>query len=214
MLEIQEPVGERTTFRWTIIGKGKEIDHTALLRAQTNQGEYKQLCRLNVLGIADHPEHDQTDVYTEFCEQLMRSDQRWYKTGLPWRGNHPTLPSSKNGTLRRLNNLTRKLNQSELTKPYEEIIEKQKEDGIIEDASNPPSGTKFYVPHKPVVREAAESTKLQIGYDASARAHSLNDCLNAGPPLHNRLWGRVGSNEIPSCCFDRRFKASFPSSAN
>ena len=42
------------------------------------------------------------------------------------------------------------------------------------------------------MREAAESTKLRIVYDASARAHSeapsLNDCLNAGPPLQNRLW--------------------------
>ena len=38
----------------------------------------------------------------------------------------------------------------------------------------------------------AELTKLRIVYDASARAHSeapsLNDCLNTGPPLQNRLW--------------------------
>ena len=42
------------------------------------------------------------------------------------------------------------------------------------------------------MRESAESTKLRIVYDASARAYpeapSLNDCLNAGPPLQNRLW--------------------------
>ena len=182
-----------------IIAKGKEIDYTALLLAQTNQRDYEQLCQLDVLGIADRPEHDQTDVYTEFREQLVRSEQGWYETGLPWKGNHPTLPSNKNGSLRRLNNLTRKLSQTELTKPYEEIIEKQKEDGIIEDASNPPSGTEFYIPHKPVVREAAESTKLRIAYDASARVHSeapsLNDCLNAGPPLQNRL-GLVSSQTL------------------
>ena len=53
-------------------------------------------------------------------------------------------------------------------------------------------GREFYIPHKPVVRETAESTKLRIVYDASARAHdnapSLNDCLHAGPPLQNQLW--------------------------
>ena len=43
-----------------------------------------------------------------------------------------------------------------------------------------------------MVRESAESTKLRIVYDASAQAYpdvpSLNDCLNAGPPLQNCLW--------------------------
>ena len=59
-------------------------------------------------------------------------------------------------------------------------------------ADKQPSGTEFYIPHKPVVKEGAETTKLRIVYDASARAYpdapSLNECLHAGPPLQNRLW--------------------------
>ena len=42
------------------------------------------------------------------------------------------------------------------------------------------------------MREEAETTKLRVVYDASARAHdnapSLNECLHAGPPLQNKLW--------------------------
>ena len=42
------------------------------------------------------------------------------------------------------------------------------------------------------MRENAETTKLRVVYDASARAHggapSLNECLHAGPPLQNKLW--------------------------
>ena len=42
------------------------------------------------------------------------------------------------------------------------------------------------------MRATEESTKLRIVYDASARAFnsapSLNDCLNTGPPLQNKLW--------------------------
>lgn len=42
------------------------------------------------------------------------------------------------------------------------------------------------------MRARAESTKLRIVYDALARAFnsapSLNDCLNTGPPLQNKLW--------------------------
>ena len=42
------------------------------------------------------------------------------------------------------------------------------------------------------MRTQAQSTKLRVVYDASARENpqepSLNDCLYAGPPLQNRLW--------------------------
>jgi hypothetical protein len=42
------------------------------------------------------------------------------------------------------------------------------------------------------VKESAESTKLKIVYDASARASEnspfLNECLNPEPPLQNQLW--------------------------
>ena len=54
------------------------------------------------------------------------------------------------------------------------------------------SGKEFYIPHKAVVRESAATTKMRVVYDASARASpdtpSLNECLNPGPPLQNRLW--------------------------
>lgn len=53
-------------------------------------------------------------------------------------------------------------------------------------------GRVVYIPHKPYMRESAHSTKLRIVYDAPTRAHpeasSLNNFLNSGPPLQNRLW--------------------------
>ena len=70
-----EPVAELTKFGWTIIAKGNEIDYAALLLTQTNQSDYEQLCRLDVLGLEDRPEHDQASVYAEFREQLVRSEE-------------------------------------------------------------------------------------------------------------------------------------------
>ena len=122
-----EPVAEKTKFGWTIIAKGTEIDYTALLIAQSNQTDYEQLCRLDVLGLEDRPEHDQASVYAEFREQLVRNEQGWYETGLPWKGSHPILPNNEKGSLRRLNNLTSKLKREELSVPYAEIIKIQKE---------------------------------------------------------------------------------------
>ena len=50
----------------------------------------------------------------------------------------------------------------------------------------------FYIPHKHVVKQSAETTKLRIVYDASAKPTkaglSLNECLEVGPALQNTLW--------------------------
>ena len=190
--KIGEPVAERTKFGWTILAQGNELDYSAMLLTQTSQRDYEELCRLDVLGLEDKPEHDQHEVYAEFREQLTRSEEGWYETGLPWKGNHPPLPNNYSGSLQRLSNLQRKLQLNGLTDSYSEIIETQKAEGIVEVASQDSQGVEFYIPHKPVVRESAESTKMRIVYDASAKANgeapSLNQCLNPGPPLQNDLW--------------------------
>jgi hypothetical protein len=74
---------------------GVELNHNTMLLTQTSQKDYEDLCRLDVLGLADTAEHDQSMVYSEFKEQLTRSPSGWYETGLPWRGNHPPLPSNR-----------------------------------------------------------------------------------------------------------------------
>ena len=64
--------------------------------------------------------------------------------------------------------------------------------GIVEKVPDTPINKEFCLPHKYVVKEKAETTKLRIVYDASARATtdspSLNECLNSGPSLQNKLW--------------------------
>ena len=51
----------------------------------------------------------------------------------------------------------------------------------------------FYLPHRPVIRESVESTKLRIAYNASAKASKrtvfLNEYLETGPPLQNSFYG-------------------------
>lgn len=188
-----EPVAELTKFGWTIMSPGTEgVDLTNLLLTQTSQADYEELCRLDVLGLKDRPANDQGTVYDEFKEQLTRDEAGWYETGLPWRSNHPPLPSNQAGSLRRLSNLSKKLDRQQLTERYDQIVEDQKAEGVVESAEEPAVEKEFYIPHKPVVKPGAESTKLRIVYDASARAHSgapsLNECLNPGPPLQNKLW--------------------------
>ena len=163
-----------------------------MLLTQTSQKHYEDLCRLDVLGLSDTAEHDQSMVYSEFKEQLTRSPSGWYETGLPWRGNHPPLPSNEMGSIRRLQSLERRLQRNDLIEDYNTVIEQQKQQGIVETANNEATGKVFYLPHKEVVRESAQSTKLRVVYDASAKASpaspSLNECLYAGPTLQNKHW--------------------------
>ncbi|KAL9976251.1 hypothetical protein ACROYT_G013528 [Oculina patagonica] len=116
----------------------------------------------------------------------------WYETKLPWKANHPTLPTNEAGSKRKLDQLIRKLERNGQYEEYDSIIQDQLQEGIVEPAPETPTGKELYVPHKEVNRENAESTKLRIVYDASAREKdnqpSLNDCLHPGPPLQNRLW--------------------------
>ena len=83
---------------------------------------------------------------------------------------------------------------------YDDIIRKQLEEGVVERAPAKVAGKEFYMPHQAVIRENAESTKLRVVYDASARAYdgmpSLNECLHTGPPLQNEVWNVIVRNRF------------------
>lgn len=168
---------------------------------QTSSADYERLCKLDVLGLEDRAIGDQEGVYAEFKEQLERHPEGWYQTGLPWKANHPKLATNEQGSLRRLDNLVKKLErQPNMLEKYDNIIQDQLTQGIVEKVGDSANEREFYIPHKPVVRERAESTKLRIVYDASARANekspSLNECLETGPPLQNRLWNVLVRNRF------------------
>lgn len=104
---------------------------------------------------------------------------------------------------------------------YDGIIQDQLSQGIVERVHSEPRGKEFYIPHKALIRETAESTKIRIvRYDVSARANekapSLNDCLETGPPLQNKQQTLEHTREkpVPTCGPSRGPEASFSASEN
>ena len=186
------PIAELTKFGWFLMSPGAEFHNNVMMLTQTSQADYEELCRLDVLGLRDAPEHDQSVVFDEFKEHLTRSSKGWYETTLPWKANHADLPTNEKGSLKRVRNLNRRLEREGIADQYDAIILEQLVEGVIEDAPPVPQSKEFYTPHKCVIRKSAETTKMRIVYDASARATpdspSLNDCLHAGPTLQNKLW--------------------------
>ena len=168
-----EPVAELTRFGWAIMSPGNEIDLNNLMLSRTSIDDYEKLCNLDVLGVQDISKTHEDTVHTNFKERLKQSDKGWYETGLMWKQSKENLQNNETGSLRRLQNLIVKLQKSpDLLETYDNIISNQLKEGIVEkvDKKMPPNIPEFYLPHKPVVRENAESTKVRIVYDASARA--------------------------------------------
>ena len=140
---------------------------------------------MHVLGLEDCSDGNQNLVYEEFKEQLVRSPEGWYVSSLLWKGNYPPLPHNKHGSLKRLENLMRKLEkQPGMLPKCDDITQDQLTQAILERVLKEPEEKEFYLPHKAVVRETAESTKTQIVYDGPARssksAPSLNKCSETG----------------------------------
>lgn len=104
-------------------------------------------------GLEDKRKGDQSVVYEEFLEQLSRSPEGWYETGLPWKGDHPLLPSNKSGSLKRLGSLVQRLKKTGRLDDYDAIMQEQLNEGIIEEAEMPATQREFYISHKAVVRE-------------------------------------------------------------
>ena len=96
---------------------------------------------------------------------------------------------------------------------YDQIIQDQKEKGIVEAVDHEPTGKAFYLPHKPVIRELAETTKIRIVFDASAKtsssAASLNDCLETGPPTQNLIWDILIRNQSRPITLSGDIKQAF-----
>ena len=97
---------------------------------------------------------------------------------------------------------------------YDKIIQDQLKEGIVERVSDETQGEReCYLPHKAVIRETAQSTKMCIVFDASAKANqggpSLNACLETGPPLQNLLWSVLVRNPLKPVALCGDIKQTF-----
>ena len=132
-----------------------------------------------------------------------------------WKQFRPALPSNKTGSLGRLGRLLGKMRKDpKLLQQDHQIIRDQLKDGIAERVSDDkPFGKEFYLPHQPVIRKAAESTKVRIAFDASAKENnqspSLNDVTEVGPPLLNKLWNVLTRNRMCPVTLTRDLKQAF-----
>ena len=107
-----------------------------------------------------------------------------------------------------------KLEKNGRLKEYDGIMREQLTTGIIEQVPENPSGNiVHYVPHQPVIRENAETTKMRIVYDCSSKTNdkvlSINDCLETGPSLQPLLFDILVRNHFRRYCVTGDVKKAF-----
>ena len=114
-----------------------------------DSNEYEQLNSLDVLGIEDRGEDDQTHVYREFQENIIVREDGRYEVSVPWIPGVELGKTNEEPSRNRLRNMERKLNREPVLKDaYEAIIQDQLEKGIIEPVpAKPPGPRVFYMPH-------------------------------------------------------------------
>ena len=173
---------------------GRESDLVSSLYTRTSVSDFDRLCDIDVLGVEEnHSSHDE-NVHKKFKQQLERNEGGCYETGLVWTGDKVSLNKNKSRSLGRLKSLLKRLEQNpKISKAYDQVIRGQLVNNVIEKISENQSENpeELFLPHRPVIRQNAESTKLRVVYDTSAKSgsgYSLNDCLEKGPSLQDKLW--------------------------
>ena len=199
-----EPVALGTRFGYVLLGPISDMPRSKLSSVNLNatlvlrcasvpaklldslETQVKRFWDLDSVGIME------TDTVHETFKETITFDDGHYTVELPFQEFHPVLPDNFQLSVARLKGQLKRLRQQPLVlEQYDEIITKQLHDGIIEEI-NPHNDSLeprkvHYLPHHPVIREHAKTTKVRIVYDVSAKvrndAPSLNQCLKTGPSL-------------------------------
>ena len=195
---------QRTIFGWMISGmiennanKSKLMTHN-LLCLDMNESLAHKFWDLESIGIKPNEEPTEDAVLNKFDENIKYQEGR-YVVELPWKDDKISEKIVNNYKLSetRLERLKGKLEKTpELKEKYQEAISTMEKAGIIEEVPNSEMNNKevpiYYMPHRPVIKESSQTTKVRPVFDASAKSHngvSLNDCLETGPNLIPELPG-------------------------
>ena len=114
-------------------------------------------------------------LISEFQNNLKHNGSR-YELKVPFIGKNKTLPDNYLLAKTRTGNLLKQLAKDDaLLKNYGTIFKEYLQKGIIEKASNfPKEGYVHHLPHRPVIRNDREASKIHIYFDASAKFKTRN----------------------------------------
>ena len=190
-------VAQETQFGWIVSGVtsctpgagGAECQLLTL--GDLHEDTVRRLWDLEGIGIRTEEEPAESKVLEDFNSSVHLTVEGRYEVALPWKADCAAqLQDNRAAAEARLSSLSRRLDRDpDLGAAYSEALQEMEQAGVVEEVPdcelNGPY-PRFYLPHRPVVKESSVTTRVRPVFDASAAGPngvSLNDCLEVGPSL-------------------------------
>ena len=157
-----DPGAEFTMLGWTLTGKMVETstETEKILMMQSCQDEFERTCSIEILGLSDTSKNLEEDFHEIVKKNVKRLADGTYITRLPWKEDIVQPPANKKLAVARLHNTTRRQEKSQKLEEYEEVMEDQIKEGILEKVPEKPSGEIVqYLSHQAVIREQQNQPK-------------------------------------------------------
>ncbi|XP_031351409.1 uncharacterized protein LOC116176791 [Photinus pyralis] len=171
-----------TLFGWTVLGTPSALRTFSTCVAINHIEEIHDLetkfWELELLGIKDDAIQcdKKEEIMRNFYENFKYENKR-YTVSLPWK-NEVRPPPNRALAERRLRSVSSRMTP-ELYTEYDAVLKDWILTGILEEAEDNDKG--HYLPHRVVVREQSNTTRVRPVFDASAKSGflpSLNDTLS------------------------------------
>jgi hypothetical protein len=138
-------------------------------------------------------EQTNEEFINSYINTIDRSVDGRYRVKLPFKDEKPKFDDCKIIAQKRLENLLVTIHRNpEQLKEYHDILMSYVHDGFVSEADLKYTGMTAYLPHRPVVRIDAETTKVRPVFDGSLHRRgikSLNANLEAGPNMNPDIMG-------------------------
>ena len=199
-----EPYAELTRLGWVIAGPVPTTSNAAklILRTRVVEGEedvnhqLRKFWEIDSFGVRAEEtvtftgsEQHAVDKMNETCRRV----ESGYELGLLWKDDKPQLPNNYETALCRLESVERRLRKDpKLADGYCQATNAYVEKGFarkLHPREHAMDGEQWLLPHHPVI--SPHKPLPRVVFDSASKHNGvcLNDCLEAGPSLHNDLPG-------------------------
>ncbi|XP_045023533.1 uncharacterized protein LOC123468774 [Daphnia magna] len=178
---------------WIIFGAAEQQTGTSVLTTTGKNNtkplvDFREFWALEHMGITQEELEDPGFLKT-YQNTIKRNMDGRYEILFPFRNNRRSVETNKNIASIRLTNLLRKMTKEEKVE-YHKIFVQYEKDGYIGEADSSYDGVCTYLPHRPVIKTEAKTTKIRPVFDGSTHQQnkpSINDLLETGPNLNPEI---------------------------
>ena len=199
-----KPYAELTRLGWVIAGPVPTTSNAAkcVLRTRVVEGEedvnhqLRTFLEIDSFGVCAEEtvtftgsEQHAVDKMNETCRRV----ESGYELGLLWKDDKPQLPNNYETALCHLESVEHRLRKDpKLADGYCQAINAYVEKGFarkLHPREHAMDGEQWLLPHHPVI--SPHKPLPRVVFDSASKHNGvcLNDCLEAGPSLHNDLPG-------------------------